>query len=51
MDEDIRQEDDERWSERNMEDTIFENVYYLATHIIDGIINQEVMEMFRMFYE
>jgi len=23
-----------------MEDTIFENVYYLATHVIEAIINQ-----------
>jgi hypothetical protein len=48
MDDDIRREDDERWSERNMDDTVFENVYFLSKHIVDLIINQEVMEIYRM---
>jgi hypothetical protein len=43
MDEDLKRDDDDRWSERNMDDTVFENVYYLSKHIVDLIINQEVM--------
>ena len=31
-----------------MDDTVFENVYYLSKHIVDMIINQEVMEVFRL---
>lgn len=46
MDMDIRREDDDRWSDRNMEDTVFENVYYLAIHVIEAVVNEEVMELF-----
>lgn len=39
MDEDLRRDDDERWCERNMDDTVFENVYYLSKHIVDMVVN------------
>ena len=48
MDQDLKRDDDDRWSDRNMDDTMFENVYYLSKHMVDLIINQEVMEVYRL---
>ncbi len=43
-------EEHEKWSERNLEDLVFESKYYLAMYIVDLVFNQEVMELFRLIF-